>query len=151
MAARWVVHVNALCYAVLHCVVICHRHQPSCWHCRDQEFFHNVTTIFDGMLFNTAESALNETSVSELVARNHRVVLYVADYSNFTGGGSVYATDSCRICNAINGPGTIDVPAQLVDYEMQFKYDRQQVARNSSDDLFLLRQMGASDPDSNLQ
>ena len=103
------------------------------------------------MLFNTAQATLNETSVADLVKGNHRVVLYVADYLNFTDGGSVHAIDSCSVDNIYSGGGTSHVANQLEVYEAGFKNGTAAVAATASQNRFLLRQFSASAPSSNIK
>jgi len=43
-----------------------------------------IKDVFQGILFNRSESSFNETTYSQLLERNHRVVLAVSDYQNMT-------------------------------------------------------------------
>lgn len=89
------------------CVVVC------------QEFYGNLTSIFQGLLFDHSESTLNETTISTLVQRNHRMVLYVSDYYKFTGNTSSLSMNGCTIDNRLLGcfPESQYIP-QLVHREM---------------------------------
>ena len=46
---------------------------------------------------------LNETSLNDMIARNHRVAIYATDYVEFTNS-SPFALDGCMIDNNL-GPG----------------------------------------------
>ena len=114
--------------------------------CSLQGFFANTTALFDGLLFNNEESQLNSTTVAELVQRNHRLVLYVADYKNFTAGGSPYAMDTCLIYNLCSGNGLSDTPEQLAIYMSDFQNGHSIVANNSKRGGIWVRQMAAGAP-----
>jgi hypothetical protein len=64
--------------------------------------------IFDGILLDTRESSIHETSVATLVERNHRFVVYASDYEEFTDQ-SPFALDAQNIQNTwFGGVGAFD-------------------------------------------
>lgn len=64
-------------------------------------FWEQVTTVFDGLLFNSETDKLNTSTIASLVASNHRVIIYVSPF-NFTGN-STNALDGCTIDNELGG------------------------------------------------
>jgi hypothetical protein len=73
-----------------------------------QSFWKSVESVFQGMLFDTSVSRANETSVSSLLARGHRVVMYAADWANFTNS-SPLAYDSCLFLENVAFPESTGV------------------------------------------
>jgi len=69
-----------------------------------QAFFHQVSDVFDGMLFDASLGLLNETSVTTMWQRGQRVVWYAADYAESTDSSSL-AMDSRLIDNHLPGAG----------------------------------------------
>eukprot|EP01006_Ploeotia_vitrea_P054566 TRINITY_DN67901_c1_g2_i2.p2 TRINITY_DN67901_c1_g2~~TRINITY_DN67901_c1_g2_i2.p2 ORF type:complete len:444 (-),score=34.81 TRINITY_DN67901_c1_g2_i2:1231-2562(-) len=59
-----------------------------------QEFWKEIETLFDGLLFDNTQSATNLTKISTLINTNQRVVIYASDYVEFTGS-SRHALDTC--------------------------------------------------------
>ena len=123
------------------------QHRPSLYHTLlptrvcGQEFFGNVTSIFDGVLFDRSVSAVNTTVVRELVARKHRLVLYVSAYHNFTGpAGSPYAMDGCGIDNKL-GDKLWDEPASLPEVIESFRVAPARVAQDTAHNMFYLRSL----------
>ncbi len=77
-----------------------------------QRFWLVFKKIFQGMLFDGSLSPLNQTSISQLLQRNQRVVVYAGDYAHFTDN-SPLAMDACFIENVTGGGST----------ELQAAYD----------------------------
>lgn len=50
-----------------------------------QALWSNITAMFEGLLFDTELSSTNETTLSSLIAKNHRLIVYASDYAEFTG------------------------------------------------------------------
>ena len=79
---------------------------------RKRLFWKEILTVFDGLTVDFSQSSLNATSLSTLIARDHRAVFYVADYAEMTGydagatssGESYFALDSCLIDNQLGNP-----------------------------------------------
>jgi hypothetical protein len=61
-----------------------------------QIFWNSIRTIFSEMLYNRRESPLSLTPLSTLVQKNQRVIIYAADYDEFTDR-SENALDACQI------------------------------------------------------
>jgi hypothetical protein len=66
-------------------------------------------TLFDGLLLDASVSALNQTTVGQLLARGHRVATYWSPAFNFTGG-SPLAQDGCLIDNNGDGVDLYGIP-----------------------------------------
>jgi hypothetical protein len=73
-----------------------------------QAYWAQIEQLFSGVLLNTQESRINETSIADMIARSHRAVAFVSDYKEFTGS-SKYALDACLIDNQL-GPGMTAEP-----------------------------------------
>lgn len=72
-------------------------------------FWEQVEAVFDGLLFDTRTSRTNETTLNELLHRNHRMVMYVSDEANFTQG-SPLRMNGCFIDNSLANAGNTNVP-----------------------------------------
>lgn len=79
-----------------------------------QAYWGTITSVFDGLLTNFTQTKINETSINDMIKQNQRVVLYVSDYQEFTGGSEL-ALDGCLIDNHL-GPGVSDEP-DAVEWE----------------------------------
>lgn len=66
-----------------------------------EAFWAQFQQLFDGMLFDTRAGLVNETTLSTLVAKNMRMVVYESP-GNFSGG-SPYSQDGCTIDNDGDG------------------------------------------------
>ena len=82
-------------------------------------FWTEITNCFKGLLINTqsqqgagAPTLLNETSISSLIEKNERAIMYVSDYNELTNS-SPFALDGCLIENRL-GPSVDDEPAALI-------------------------------------
>ena len=65
----------------------------------------NMLDTFEGLVVDFSLTALNETTISTMLERNHRVVFYMADYEEMTGS-SQYALDQCAdVDNGSKNPG----------------------------------------------
>lgn len=80
-----------------------------------QAYWKTITDIFDGVLTDFTVTKINETSINTMLERNHRIVLYMSDYSEMTAD-SPYALDGCLVDNDCSDPGAFHtgeaVPAQ---------------------------------------
>ena len=61
-----------------------------------QKYWKAIQSVFSGLLLDTVQSPLNETSLTTLIQRNQRVIVYASDYEQLTGK-SQYAMDACKI------------------------------------------------------
>ncbi len=59
-------------------------------------------STFAGQLFDTKLSQTNETTLNELISRNHRIIALFSDYSETTGN-STLAQDACTFFNNQGG------------------------------------------------
>ncbi|KAJ8600307.1 hypothetical protein CTAYLR_000726 [Chrysophaeum taylorii] len=77
-----------------------------------QAFWGQIKSLFEGLLFS---GLLNETSIDAMIDANERLVVFAANYEDFTGGGDAFATDCCvGISNTLKG-GTISNFSKTVD------------------------------------
>lgn len=60
-----------------------------------QAFWAQMKAVFDGVLFDPTVSSLNETSINDLVKLNHRVVMAMGDWAEFTGNDTKNSVDAC--------------------------------------------------------
>lgn len=105
-----------------------------------EELFSNVTSLFEGLLFDTSKQALNESVVGDLVASNQRLVVFVSAYSNFTSG-SPLAVDACHIDNNLSGGGG---PGNLDELVAQFQNGTHRVGLDQAANRFLLQNIEGS-------
>jgi len=63
-------------------------------------FWQQMVDLFGGLLLDTSQSTLNGTTIAELVKRSHRVIVFAADFLEFTGGTTL-ATDACLVDNQL--------------------------------------------------
>jgi len=91
-----------------------------------QAFWTEIKSLFGGLLFNTSTASpdkkpLNETSISELVSRGQRMIVYAADHAEFTGGDSL-AFDACEsLGNDLHGGDLDDLPSAVTSWDDVFK------------------------------
>lgn len=76
-----------------------------------QEFWQQITNVFDGLLVDFTLTQLNSTSINTMLSREHRVAIYASDYAELTNY-SPYALDGCLVDNHL-GPDVTDEPAAL--------------------------------------
>eukprot|EP00756_Hemistasia_phaeocysticola_P021025 Hpha_TRINITY_DN15751_c1_g9::TRINITY_DN15751_c1_g9_i1::g.40825::m.40825 len=76
-----------------------------------QKLWGQLRTLFGGLMFDNSKSRVNETSYNQMLARGERVVFYVADYKELTGGSETRAYDACQhLSNNLHGGNLNDVP-----------------------------------------
>lgn len=108
-----------------------------------QGLWQAMVAVFKGVLFDTSVSN-NETPLSTLVARNHRLVLYCSDYVQFTNS-SQYALDGALIDNYSRG--AIDREGTAVEQQMQdFKNASARKAADRTAGKFYLYSLANSPP-----
>ena len=110
---------------------------------KEMETFFNATVdIFGDMIWDTSVSSANETTVAELIQRNHRVLIYAAEGSRFFGK-QTRGYDGCAIDNKLGGgvdEVTKTTPAAIVAFS-----DAQGVInQDKSESKFYLRSMATS-------
>lgn len=66
-----------------------------------QRYWKEIRLLFGPLLFNNTQSKhLNETRLVDMMARGQRVVVYLTDFANFTGGeGTDVAYTDCLVDN----------------------------------------------------
>ena len=109
-----------------------------------QQYWNDIMAVFDGVLVNTAETFVNTTSIKDMVARNHRVLIYATDYIEFTGS-SPYALDGCLINNQL-GPGVSDEINAKKWEEQQFSTAKTVKQQNKAENKFFLMSMATGVP-----
>jgi len=80
-----------------------------------QSFWSSIESMFQGLLLDTTVSSVNETTLSQLVDRNHRLVVWASDYVETTNT-SRYALDGARIDNPCDD-SISSVTQQMKDFE----------------------------------
>ncbi len=110
-----------------------------------QAYWSEILTIFDGLLPDyTNDVKINETSVTDMIKMNARVVLYVSDYVEFTNS-SDYALDGCFIDNNL-GPSVDDeINALQWEYE-QFANAKSKKMEDKKQQKFYLMSMATGVP-----
>ena len=76
-----------------------------------QRFWSEIVSLFNEMITDFSITKINETSIESMITRNHRLVVYAADWEEFTGGTNglgKYALDSCLVDNQL-GPSVTDI------------------------------------------
>jgi len=109
-----------------------------------RKFWDTFVSLFDGLLIDTNTSHPDTTPLSTLVSRHHRVVPYVSDHTEMTGGDS-RSMDGCAIDNQL-GAGVDDEP-HAMKWEMT-SFTNAPATRKSdaaADRLYLMS-MAASAP-----
>lgn len=53
-----------------------------------QAFWRQIEALFDGLLFDTTTSSTNTTTIAEMLVRKQRVVVYAADWVEFTNSST---------------------------------------------------------------
>jgi len=62
-------------------------------------YWNSVTTLFNGMMFDTRRSQMNITTIGELMETNQRVIVYISITQLLQT--TPYAMDSCEIDNQL--------------------------------------------------
>lgn len=101
-----------------------------------EAFWQQVESLFSGLLFSTAHSSLNTTTVGKLVATQQRAVMYVSP-GNFSGG-SVYSLDGCTIDNEL--PDGVSRATEMIPEitAMFANATNQRAADKAANSLYLL-------------
>lgn len=71
-----------------------------------QQYWTQIQSLFTGVLTDFSVTKINETTVSDMILRNHRMVIYASDYEEFTSS-SQFALDARLIDNQL-GPSVDD-------------------------------------------
>lgn len=107
-----------------------------------RKFWAEIENVFQGLLFNRDKGDLNSTTIKEMLALNQRVVIYAADYSDFTAN-STLAYDSCLIDNRL-GSG-VDTEIQAYASEInEFKTAAVNKVKSKAQNKLILRSMATS-------
>ena len=109
-----------------------------------QKFWAKVEEIFSGLLPDFTSTRINETSVSEMVKLNARIIIYASDYKEFTGS-SQFALDGCLIDNNL-GPSVDDEPSALEWELQQFQNARDRKIDDKADQKLYLMSMATGVP-----
>jgi hypothetical protein len=114
-----------------------------------QAFWKEIQGIFSGLLVNTTESSLSDTSISALVLRSHRVIIFASDFAEFTGGNSVHAFDGCLVDNPLSMSSVANL--SLNDDLKTFAGFASRRAADRVHGQFLLESMANSPPSSTIE
>jgi hypothetical protein len=102
-----------------------------------QAYWKDIMSTFEGLLVDFSTTSINETTISEMVHKNQRVVIYASDYVEFTGS-SMFALDGCKVDNQL-GPSISDEPSSL-EWEAKMFEDAESIKSIDKKDqkLFLM-------------
>jgi len=84
-----------------------------------QQFWKKFIAIFDGLLLHTTESSIFNTSMAQLIERNHRVIAFVSDYEEFTQH-SPHALDAAVIQNVYDDGEGVFRTEQLIQTHVDY-------------------------------
>ena len=108
-------------------------------------YFAEMLAVFDGLVVDHSTTMINSTSVTDMLERNHRVVIYATDYDEFTGGGSPYALDGRLIDNQL-GSSVDDEAAAIESERAAFQGSATTIAADKLERKLFLRSMATSSP-----
>lgn len=114
-----------------------------------QAFWAQIESLFEGMLLDSQTQAPNTTTYAEMVRTGRRVVIYAADYAEFTGNSS-RAIDSCHIDNQL-GDDVADEPKTVASLVQEFGAANETKAKDKAQNRFYLKSLAAGPPDSQLE
>ncbi len=109
-----------------------------------QAFWNSIINVFKNLLTDFTQTQINTTPLQEMIARNHRIVIYASDYAEFTNN-SKYALNANLIQNHV-GPGVSNETAAILwERELfgQVKDIKNEIGINQG---FLLMSMATSVP-----
>jgi hypothetical protein len=98
-----------------------------------QAFWAKIQDTFGNLLVDFSKIQINTAHIDKMVQSNQRVVIYSADYAEFTNS-SVYALDACLDDTAsggidnTGGPGAYNIPGEM---EFQTSYFMNSSAHNA--------------------
>jgi hypothetical protein len=107
-------------------------------------FWHEIESVFQGLLFDTTISSANTTTINTLLSRNHRVMIYASDYIEFTNS-SAFAYNAALIEN-VGGPGAVDEAGAFAFNYKFFQNGATQRRNDAAKNGFLLLSMAMSTP-----
>lgn len=114
-----------------------------------QAYWMEVESIFANLLVDHSRFSVNETSIYQLLQANQRVIIYAADYVEFTNS-SPYALDSCKHLNN-QLPGSVDSePSSYQEQVGLFQNSPTMLAQNKASNTFFLMSMASSSPEKQL-
>jgi len=106
-----------------------------------------VVSLFNGLLFDTRISKLNETSIQQLLQRNQRMIIYVSanDTNEFTND-SPFSMDGCNIDNHL-GDYLPNVTKMVDQYLLgTFEHANKIIENDKKQNKFFLMSLAASAP-----
>merc|ERR1712072_864225 len=66
-----------------------------------QKFWAQIEHLFNDLLIDTTKSSINTTTLAELVARKHRMIIWATDWVEFTNR-SPHALDGAMVDNVMD-------------------------------------------------
>lgn len=107
-------------------------------------YWDKIVSLFGSMITDFSVTKLNETSIDEMLSRNHRVVIFASDYEEFTGS-SQFALNGCWIDNQL-GPG-VSEEKEAYAWEMEtFSKATNTIAMDKAKQNFFLMSMATGVP-----
>ena len=103
-----------------------------------------MLAVFDGMVADHSTTFVNETTISTMLERNHRVVFYATDYAEFTDSSN-YALDGKLVDNQL-GSSVDDEESAIASERAAFQGSAATKAADKKERKFFLRSMATSSP-----
>ena len=116
-----------------------------------QQLWQQIEIMFKGMLLNSAVSSISSTPLKDLVLSNQRVIIYAADWSEFTNK-STFALNSCQITNLL-GPGVANETSALqweTNLFASFAPTGQMRVEAKKDERFILMSLATGVPEAQM-
>ena len=116
-----------------------------------RKFWGEIVEVFEGVIVDTSVSQMNVTTIAELRERNHRLIPYVGDYDEFTGGpNQKFALDGTLVDNNLGSSVDNEMDAYNSEIAM-FKSMKDLRANDKSNNKLYLRSMATSSGDTQVE
>ena len=93
-----------------------------------------------------ATAPLNETTISQLISKNQRAVIYAGDWANFTARDPLAWDALAHLYNGGAGENVEDLPSSFVRWDQFYRNNRAQRAQLKSKNIFFLMSLAGSPP-----
>jgi hypothetical protein len=112
-------------------------------------FFDQFLQVMDGVVIDTSVTKINETTIKEMLERNHRLVPFVGDYVEFTDS-SVHAVDGLLMDNNLGS--SVDNEESAYASELSMFNDMENLRNiDKSQGKLFLRSMATSSPSAQVE
>eukprot|EP01065_Artemidia_motanka_P040681 TRINITY_DN513_c0_g1_i1.p1 TRINITY_DN513_c0_g1~~TRINITY_DN513_c0_g1_i1.p1 ORF type:complete len:488 (+),score=203.39 TRINITY_DN513_c0_g1_i1:58-1464(+) len=117
-----------------------------------QKLWGKLKALFGDMMFNRATSLLNETSYDQMIARGERIVFYLADFDEVTGGNETRAYDACKsLSNNLHGGSLANIPGTIGGWKNALKGAGAKRKQLKANDQFFLMSFAGTPPSDQIQ